>query len=142
MRRIVTPVAFLALLPLAAASAEQAYSPKTEVTQLLATSQTTVGQPIAYPAGTAHVTAAIVTVPPGAETGWHTHAVPLYGYMLAGTLTVDYGSKGTHVYKAGDSFMEAMNWPHNGVNKGHTPVRILAVYMGATGIPNATPVAK
>ena len=66
MRRIVTPIAFLALLPLTAASAEQAYSPKTEVTPLLATSQTIVGQPIAYPAGTAQVTAAIVTVPPGA----------------------------------------------------------------------------
>ena len=86
--------------------------------------------------------AVIVTIPPGGETGWHEHAVPLFGYMLDGVLTVDYGDKGTRVYRAGDSLMEAMNWPHDGINKGDVPVRILAVYLGAEGVPNATPVAK
>jgi len=46
-------------------------------------------------------------------------------------VTVDYGDKGTKVYKAGVSFMEAMDWPHNGVNKASEPVRIMAVYMGS-----------
>ena len=123
-------------------SAEQGYSPKTAVTPLIATGDTVIGQPFAYPAGKAKVTAAIVAVPPGGETGWHEHAVPLFAYILAGTLTVDYGDKGTRTYKPGDSLMEAMNWPHNGTNKGDVPVRILAVYIGAEGIPNATPVAK
>ena len=138
----ITLLAFLALLPAASAPAEEAISYKTLVTPLLATSQTVIGQPIAYPAGTAKVTAVIVTIPPGGETGWHEHAVPLFGYMLDGVLTVDYGDKGTRVYKSGDSLMEAMNWPHDGANKGDVPVRILAVYLGAEGIPNSTAVAK
>jgi quercetin dioxygenase-like cupin family protein len=137
-----TLFALFALLPLASASAEQGYSAKTEITPLLATGETIIGQPFAYPAGKAKVTALIVTVPPGGETGWHEHAVPLFAYVLDGALSVDYGDKGTRIYKTGDSLMEAMNWPHNGTNKGDVPVRILAVYIGAEGIPNATPVTK
>ena len=76
-----------------------------------------------------------------AWTGWHVHAVPLFGYVLEGTLTVDYGDKGTHTYKTGEALMEAMNWPHNGMNNGSVPVRILTVYAGAKGIANAEPVA-
>jgi quercetin dioxygenase-like cupin family protein len=135
-------LALIALLPAASAPAEEAIAYKTLVTPLIATSQTVIGQPFAYPSGTAKVTAVIVTIPPGGETGWHEHAVPLFGYMLDGVLTVDYGDKGTRIYKAGDSLMEAMNWPHDGANKGDVPVRILAVYLGAEGVPNATPVAK
>jgi quercetin dioxygenase-like cupin family protein len=114
---------------------------KPTVTPVLQSCTTIIGQPIAYPAGEAQVTAAIVTIPPGGETGWHVHPVPLFGYMLAGELTVDYGDKGTHTYKAGDALMEAMNWPHNGMNKGAVPVRILTVYAGAKGIATAEPVA-
>ena len=134
--------ALLALLPAASASAEEALSYKTLATPLLSTSETIIGQPFAYPAGTAKVSAVIVTIPPGGETGWHEHAVPLFVHVLDGAVTVDYGDKGVRVYKAGDSLMEAMNWPHDGMNKGDTPVRILAVYIGAEGVPNATPVAK
>ena len=97
-----------------------------------------LGQPLVYPAGKAKVTSAIITIPPGGETGWHSHAVPLYGYILDGELTVDYGSKGLKVYKTGDSLLEAVDWPHDGTNKGNAPVRILAVYIGAEGIDNAT----
>ena len=120
---------------------ENAVSITPTVTPVLQTSQTIIGQPIAYPAGTAEVTAVIITIVPGGETGWHLHAVPLFGYMLEGQLTVDYGDKGTHTYAGGDALMEAMNWPHNGMNKGAVPVRILAVYAGAKGIANAEAVA-
>ena len=116
-------------------------APKPTVTPVLETSTTIIGQPIAYPAGQAQVTAVIITLPPGGQTGWHLHAVPLFGYMLQGALTVDYGAKGTHTYKTGEGLMEAMNWPHNGMNKGTVPVRILAVYAGAKGLANAEPVA-
>ncbi len=131
-----------ALLSATFAHAEEAISYKTLVTPLLETTETIIGQPLAYPDGTAKVTAVIVTIPPGGETGWHEHAVPLFGYMLEGELTVDYGDKGTRIYKTGDSLMEAMNWPHNGTNRTNAPMRILAVYMGADGLPNATTVAK
>jgi quercetin dioxygenase-like cupin family protein len=100
------------------------------LTPLLQSGTDTVGQPIVYPAGTPKITAAIVTIPPGGETGWHLHEVPLFVYVLEGAVTVDYGSKGTKIYNTGDSLMEAMNWNHNGMNKGAVPVKIMAVYMG------------
>ena len=134
-------LAGLAAAPLAA-RAEDAKPPasyESLLTPLLQSGKTVIGDPIAYPAGTPKVTAAIVTIPPGKETGWHTHQVPLFAEILEGELTVDYGSKGIKVLKAGDSVLEAMNWPHNGMNKGTAPVKLLAVYMGAEGIPNATP---
>jgi quercetin dioxygenase-like cupin family protein len=120
---------------------ENAVSITPTVTPVLQTSQTIIGQAITYPAGTAEVTAVVITIAPGGETGWHLHPVPLFGYMLEGQLTVDYGDKGTHTYAVGDGLMEAMNWPHNGMNKGGVPVRILAVYAGAKGIANAETVA-
>ncbi len=133
-----TLAAGLLMLSFARVSAEDAVSLKPTVTPVLDSSQTIIGQPLAYPAGIAEITASLIIVPPGGETGWHLHAVPLFGYILEGVLTVDYGGdKGTHTYNAGEGMLEAMNWPHNGMNKGTVPVRILAVYAGAKGVPDA-----
>lgn len=108
-----------------------------EVTALLSTGKTVLGQTVSYPVGApARVTAAIVAMQPGAETGWHEHDVPLFGYMLEGELTVDYGAKGTRVYRKGDSLVEAIDVPHNGRNTGSGVARILAVFMGADGVPD------
>lgn len=111
------------------------------LTTILAAKETILGQPIEYPDGTPQITSAIVTIPPGGETGWHEHSIPLYAYILEGELTVDYGSEGMRVYREGDGVMEAIDWPHNGTSTGSVPVRILAVYIGAEGVPNAEPVA-
>src|SRR5262249_19960669 len=107
------------------------------LTPILQSGQTTLGQPIAYPTGTPKVTAAMVVLQPGKETGWHTHSIPVFAYVIEGELSVDYGDKGVKVYKAGDGLIDAMNWPHNGTNKSSAPVRLLVVYMGAEGVPNA-----
>ena len=100
---------------------------------VLSSNTTVAGETIRYPAGVAKVDASIVNVAPGASTGWHRHGEPLFAYILAGELTVDYGTKGKRVYKTGDGFLEAMDWPHDGHNLGTTPVSILVVYMGAEG---------
>src|SRR5437868_9472877 len=97
----VTLAACLLTLSFASVSAEDA-SLKPTVTPVIDSSQTIIGQPLAYPAGTAEITASLITVPPGGQTGWHLHEVPLFGYILEGTLTVDYGDKGTHTYNAGE----------------------------------------
>ncbi len=132
--------ASLILGSFASAAADDA-ALKPTVTPVIDSTQTILGQPIAYPAGSAEITASIITVPPGGQTGWHKHAVPLFGYILEGALTVDYGDKGTHTYNAGEGLLEAMNWPHNGMNKGTVPVKILVVYAGAKGTPDAEAVA-
>jgi quercetin dioxygenase-like cupin family protein len=100
------------------------------LTPLLQGGADVLGTPLKYPDGPVNVTAAIVTIPPGGQTGWHSHEVPLFAYVLAGELTVDYGTKGKKLYRAGDSVLEAMGWPHNGTNTGTEPMRLLAVYMG------------
>src|SRR5690349_17059843 len=108
-----------------------------QVLSLLSTTQTVLGQAIVYPAeAPAKVDAAIVSMQPGEETGWHQHDVPMFGYVLEGEVTVDYGAKGTRVYRQGEAVMEAIDWPHNGRNTGKIPARILAVFMGAEGVPN------
>jgi len=108
-----------------------------QVLSLISTRQTILGQPIVYPTeGPAKVAAAIVTMQPGEETGWHQHDVPMFGYVLEGEVTVDYGAKGTHVYRQGDALVEAIDVPHNGRNTGKGEARILSVFMGAEGVPN------
>jgi quercetin dioxygenase-like cupin family protein len=107
------------------------------VTSLLSTGQTILSQPIAYPTQSpAKIVSAIVTMLPGEETGWHQHDVPMFGYILEGEVTVTYAGKGTHVYRQGDALMEAIDIPHNGRNTGKILARILAVFMGADGVPD------
>lgn len=107
------------------------------VTTLLNTGETVIGQSFDYAAKRpAHVTAVIVTMQPGETTGWHQHDVPMFGYILEGEVTVDYGPKGTRTFRQGEAVMEAIDWPHQGRNSGGIPARILAVFMGADGVPN------
>jgi len=109
---------------------------------LLTSSQTVIGQPIAYPQGVPKVTAAIITMQPGQETGLHLHRAPLFAYILSGELTVDYGPAGQRVFKEGNAFLEAFGTDHNGRNTGGDLTRILAVYMGAEGVANTEMRAK
>ena len=71
------------------ATADESTSYKKLLTPLLESGETIIGQPIAYPTGTPKITAAVVFLAPGKETGWHTHAVPLYAYVLQGELTME-----------------------------------------------------
>jgi quercetin dioxygenase-like cupin family protein len=111
-----------------------------EVTTLLDTTKTITGQTLSYPTGApAKVSAAIITMQPGEERGWHKHDVPLVGYILDGELTIDFGPLGTRVFRKGEAFVEAVNTSHNGRNLGKSEVRILAVFLGAEGVPDTVP---
>ncbi len=110
---------------------------------LLATSKTLRDQPITYPAvAPAKLTAGIIAIDPGAETGWHEHVVPLVAYMLEGELTVDYGPQCTHVYRQGDVIVEAIRTAHNGRNAGPGVVRLFAVFLGAEGVTDTVAVPR
>lgn len=141
LRRSHIALAVIATAALTApAAAQNAAPPSYPAVPLLSTGTTIVGETLHYPAGPAHVTAAIVTLAPGGRTILHKHGVPLFAYILDGELTVNYGTHGTRTYRQGQSFMEAMDVAHFGVNNGAQPVRILAVYMGATGAKDVIPV--
>lgn len=130
--QVALPLAFAFLLG-SSASARDQYPP---LDVLISTSESVIGQKLGYPEGTPRITAAIVTMAPGQETGWHVHDVPLFAHMLEGEITVDYGPDGVKTYRAGDSFIEAFRSRHNGRNTGNVPARILAVFAGAEGVPN------
>ena len=103
---------------------------------VLMTSQTVMDETIVYPPGKAIVSSAIVTLAPGERTIPHRHGAPFFAYILEGEITVDYGARGKKTYRQGDALMEAMSVEHVGMNTGHSPVRLLGVYMGAAGVDN------
>ncbi len=106
-------------------------------TPILQTSVTNAGGRITYPAtDSAEVTALRVDIGPGGETGRHLHLYPAFVYVLEGAVEVEIEGGGSHSYKAGDSFVEAVNAWHNGKNRGSTPVKLLVVFAGVRGKPN------
>ena len=75
-------------------------------------------QDIVYPPAKGRVTAEIVTLPRGASTVLHLHPVPMFAYILEGELAVEYEGVGERRYRKGDTFVEAIDWPHRGRNVG------------------------
>jgi quercetin dioxygenase-like cupin family protein len=100
---------------------------------LFSGNKTVMDEEIAYPGGKANVNAVIVVLGPGERTVLHKHGVPTFIHILEGEVTVDYAGRGTRTYRQGESFLEAMDVTHAGLNTGTAPVKILAVYMGAEG---------
>lgn len=140
MRRVPLLLA-AALLASPALAGEYAGAVSSSV--VLKTTRTAAGQPIAYPTGgPAEVTATTVTIAPGAETGCHAHEVPVYAWVVAGTLRVEYDGAAPVTVKAGEPLVEAVGVAHNGRNTGSEPVRLLVFYTGLEGRPNVTKAAR
>ena len=136
----IAAVAFLLAVSFATANRAGAQDNGYPAVPLLSTGTSVVGETLHYPtSGPAHVTAAVVTIVPGAKTIVHKHGVPLFAYILEGELTVDYGGHGKRTYRQGDAFMEAMDVPHYGIDTGPQPVCLLAVYIGAEGAADVIP---
>ena len=130
-------MAGLALVALALPGrAAEPVAPVAIFTTLLQATTNVDGVPLVYPAGTPQVTARLVEIPPGGETGRHRHPTLLFAYILEGEVTVTCDNQPTRRFKAGDAFLETADW-HNGHNDGARPVRLLAVYLGAEGVPLA-----
>ncbi len=102
-----------------------------KVTPLLKTSTSWDGKPIVYPQGQANVTALIVEIAAGGQTGWHEHAVPSFAYVLEGTLEVTRASGETKLLHAGDMLAEVVNTLHNGRAMEGKSVKLLVLYTGA-----------
>jgi quercetin dioxygenase-like cupin family protein len=127
---IVAALLFTSLALAGRLGAEEVAVPAPSTAPLLSTGTTILGETLHYPTnGPAHVTAAIVTLPPGSRTILHKHGVPMFGYVLEGEITVDYGERGKRTYHQGDALMETMDTAHFGADVGPRPVRILTVYM-------------
>ena len=138
-RHLFVAIAVLAMVAPVAAEDKAGLQYQNLLTPLLAGGVDVLGNPLRYPEGEVNITSAIVTIPPGGTTGLHRHEVPLFAHILEGELTVDYGEGRVKTYRVGDSVFEAMDVPHNGVNTGTVPMKLLAVYMGGGGKANTVP---
>ena len=101
------------------------------VITLLQTAVNSLGQPIEYPRdGVPEVTAFLVEMAPGEETGWHQHPVPLLGYIFSGELTVYQVTGEKRVVRAGEVSLESVDVLHRGVNEGGVPCKMIVFVLG------------
>lgn len=106
-------------------------------TLILKTTSTTGNYPAKYlDTQSPEITVMKVEIEPGAETGWHSHPVPLYAYVLEGNLTVEIKGEDTYHFAAGDAITEVVHIFHNGKNPGPMPVVLIVFYTGEVGKPN------
>jgi quercetin dioxygenase-like cupin family protein len=110
-------------------------SASVKVTPLLKTSTSWDGKPLVYPQGQAEVTALIVEIAAGGETGWHEHSVPSFAYVLEGTLEVTQGDGKTRQLHVGDTLPEVVQTLHNGRALGDKPVKLFVLYTGTVNQP-------
>jgi len=118
----------------AAAPTAKPYSAGIVVTPLMKTSVTGANQPIAYPqTDSPEVTAVMVEIPAGKQTGWHRHPVPCFAYVAQGAISVELEDGSLHEYKAGEAIAEVINLLHNGTNRGTESVKIVMFALGSKG---------
>jgi quercetin dioxygenase-like cupin family protein len=97
---------------------------------------TIAGEPLLYLSTPSPVIKSdILTIPPGGVTRWMTHPAPAYLYVLQGTLTVEFVDGRRETFREGQAFLQSRAQWHRGLNDGQQPVRFLAVFLDAKGVP-------
>jgi quercetin dioxygenase-like cupin family protein len=129
VKRFCLAICFLFAATLSASTQE-----KMVVTTLLETRVTTGGQKIVFPTGNTEVSALIVDLPAGIDTGWHEHPYPRYGYIMSGAVTVENDSGEKQVYRAGSFVVEQVGVFHHGTTT--EPTRILVIDQNEAGKGN------
>ncbi len=100
---------------------------------LLKTSESWDGEPIYYPEGDAEVTAVLIKIPAGAETGWHYHPIPSFAYMIEGELVITLKDGKTKKLEQGEALAEVSNTIHSGKNTGDVTANLVVFYAGSKG---------
>jgi len=104
------------------------------IKELLRTDTTSIGQKITYPEfADPEVTMLKITIPPGKSTGWHKHNIPVFAYVVKGTLTVELEDHRIIQFREESTFAEMRENYHNGKNMEDTDLVLLAIYMGGKG---------
>lgn len=125
-----------AAMALAAMPAQAQLAPApVKAMPLLKTDRSWDGTALAYPAGPAEVTALLIEVAPGAETGWHLHPVPSFAYVLEGELEIRLRTGQSQRLAAGQALAEVVDTAHNGRNPGTVPTRLVVFYIGTPTRP-------
>lgn len=118
----------------------QQYSGKLKFENVVETEVNAMGQKIIYPDfKDAKVSMMKITFPPGESTGWHKHTIPVFSYILQGTLTIETEDHQIMEFKEGSSFAEMVNVYHQGTNKGDKDLIAFVIYLGGDETPLAIP---
>lgn len=80
----------------------------------------------------------LTEIPPGVESGWHTHPGEEVGYILAGTVKMMIQGQPTLTLHAGDPFLMPPRVPHNALDVGPATGMMLSTYIVEVGQPLAT----
>ena len=117
-----------------------------KLTPVLETATTITGQTIRFPQGDNQFTAVIAEVAPGGQVGRHMHPVPLFVYMLEGTLSIEMDGHGVpHLQRRprlrrSDQRLAQRPQPHR--QAGALPDRVLGPEGHAEPDPALKPSAK
>ncbi len=137
-RLLISGLCIVALISVAGAQQtgdDQALPKGFKTTPVLKSTQTASKMPIEYPKGKAEIISVIGELEPGGRTALHQHPVPVFVYVLDGTLTVQAQGAEPRDYKPGQAFLEDVNHWHQAFNKTSAPVKILVVFAGEEGKP-------
>jgi len=127
---------FAAATPPTFAQDDSALPKGFEATPVLKGSQTASGIKLQYPpADKAEIVSVIGMLEPGGRTALHQHPVPVFVYVLEGTLTVKAEGGEPRVYSVGQAFLEDVNHWHQAYNETDKPTKILVVFVGEEGKP-------
>jgi len=79
----------------------------------------------------------VVTVEPGATSGWHTHPGPEYSIVKAGELVLERSPAcQPFTFEAGQGFFIPAGTPHMAQNDGKEPVELYVTYTVPAGNTN------
>jgi quercetin dioxygenase-like cupin family protein len=140
MRLLRSCILVAALAPALAAWAQTKATPPAAVASITPVSHsslTIAGEPELYlSTPDPEVSSMIFTLPPGGVSQWMIDPAPVYGYVLEGTLDVEFEDGSRQSFPAGPGFLQCRSKWHRGRNDGSQTMRFLAVFFGAKGVPN------
>ena len=80
----------------------------------------------------------LTEIPSGVESGWHMHPGEEVGYILAGTVEMQFKDKPTLTLHAGEGFLIPPRTPHNALDLGPESGLMLSTYIVEPEEPLAT----
>ena len=88
----------------------------------------------AYPTGVAEPVVLRIDIPAHGVLPWHSHAMPSFAYILAGSITVE-DEQGNHkVFQTGEVMPETVGTVHRGT-VGDEPATFIVFYTSTMGQP-------
>jgi hypothetical protein len=85
---------------------------------------------------TPKVTSTVVSVDTQTDAGEPVLYLATPNAEVTGTLTVEFDDGHALEFGAGQGFIQARSAWHRGINRADVPLRFLAVFYGAAGVPN------